>query len=69
MGLAVMRVILLFLFDYKDVYYPCALVDWFIRVRLDPVAHMWVVKPDTTHGRQLGLLCNGSLTVGLTWTT
>jgi hypothetical protein len=52
MGLAVVRVKLLFSFVYEDVYYPCALVDWFKRVRWDPVTRMWVVKPDTTRGRR-----------------
>ena len=52
MGLAVVRVNLLFSFNFKEVYYPCALVDWFKRERWDPVTRMWVVKPDTTHGRR-----------------
>lgn len=52
MGLAVVRVKLLFSFVYEDVYYPFALVDWFKRVRWDPVTRMWVVKPDSTRGRR-----------------
>ena len=51
MGLAIVRVNLLFSFVHEEVYYPCALVDWFKKERWDPVTRMWVVKPDTTRGR------------------
>jgi len=49
-GMAVVRVILLFSFEYEGIYYPCALVEWFKRVRQDPVTVMWVVCPDSTRG-------------------
>ena len=48
--MAVVRIILLFLFNYEGIYYPCALVEWFRRVKLDPVTGMWVVCPDMTEG-------------------
>jgi len=51
-GMNVVRVRLFFSFEYKDVYYPCALVEWFSRVRCDPVSGMWVVRPDITRGRR-----------------
>ena len=52
MGLAVVRVKLLFSLVYEDVYYPCALVDWFKTVGFDPVSRLWVVRLDTTCGRR-----------------
>ena len=50
-GMNVVRVCLFFSFEYKDVYYPCALVDWFTKVGCDPVSGLWVVCPDITRGR------------------
>jgi hypothetical protein len=52
MGMAIVRVMLFFSLDYDDVYYPCALVEWFKKVGNDPVTGMWVVQPDTTRGSQ-----------------
>ena len=39
-GMAVVRIILFFLFNYEGIYYPCTLVEWFRRVKLDPVTGM-----------------------------
>jgi len=49
-GMAVVRVRLLFSFELDGVYYPCALVEWFDRVRRDDATGMWVVRPDLSHG-------------------
>jgi hypothetical protein len=51
-GMAVVRVKLFFSFEYGGTYYPCALVEWFKRVRRDALTGMWVVRPDTTRGRR-----------------
>jgi len=51
-GMAIVRVILFFSFEYEGVYYPCALVEWFRKVQRDPVTGMWVVHPDITRGRR-----------------
>jgi hypothetical protein len=51
-GMNVVRVILFFSFEYEGIYYPCALVEWFERVHLDPVTGLWVVRPDIIHRRQ-----------------
>ena len=48
--MAVVRIILFFLFNYEGIYYPCTLVEWFRRVKLDPVTGMWVVRPDMMGG-------------------
>jgi hypothetical protein len=48
LGMAVVRVQLLFSFVYEDMYYPCALVEWFTRVGRDDLTGLWVVRPDTT---------------------
>ena len=48
----VVRVHLFFFsFEYKDIYYPCALVDWFKRVRYNPISRLRVVHLDIMHGR------------------
>ena len=49
-GMAVARAILFFSFEYEGVHYPCALVEWFERVRRDPVTELWVVRPAITCG-------------------
>lgn len=51
-GMAIVRVMLFFSMDYNNVYYPCALVEWFKKVAHDPVTGMWVVRPDTVRGRR-----------------
>jgi hypothetical protein len=51
-GMAVVRVMLFFSFEYDGVYYPCALVEWFDRVRHDPVTGLWIVRPDIARGRR-----------------
>jgi hypothetical protein len=51
-GMAVVRVILFFSFEYEGAYYPCALVEWFEKVRHDPVTGLWIVRPEITHGRR-----------------
>jgi hypothetical protein len=45
-GMGVVRVLLFFSFEHDHTHYPCALVDWFKKVGLDPVTGMWVVRPD-----------------------
>ena len=50
-GMAIVRVILFFSFEYEGVYYPCALVEWFKKVRYDTVTGMWIVRPDLMCGR------------------
>ena len=51
-GLCVVRIKLLFLFNFEGVYYPCALVEWFWRKgnRPDPDTGLWMVEPEMTHG-------------------
>lgn len=51
-GMNVVRVRLFFSFEYKDIYYPCALMDWFKRVGCDPISGLWVVHLDIMHSRQ-----------------
>ena len=51
-GMGVVRVLLFFSFKYDHTYYPCALVDWFKKVGVDPVTGMWVVRPDIVHRRR-----------------
>src|SRR6267378_2629791 len=52
-GMGVVRVMLFFSFQYDNVHYPCALVEWFRKVGLDLVTGMWVVWPEfALHGRQ-----------------
>ena len=51
-GMAIVRVLLFFSFEYGGVNYPCALVEWFKKVQHDPITGMWVVRPDTTCGRR-----------------
>jgi len=51
-GMNIVRILLFFSFELNDVYYPCALVDWFKKVGLNPVTSMWVVHPDIVQGRQ-----------------
>lgn len=51
-GMSIVRVMLFFSFEYEGVYYPCALVEWFKKVRQDPVTGMWVVQPDITRSRR-----------------
>jgi len=50
-GMVVVRILLFFLVTYNGVEYPCALVEWFKRVGLNPITGMWVVHPDCMHGR------------------
>lgn len=49
-GMAVVRVRLFFSVEYEGVHYPCALVEWFKRIRCDPLTGMWIVRPDCTRG-------------------
>lgn len=51
-GLGVVRVLLLFSFEYDNTQYPFALVEWFKKVGLDPVTGMWVVRPDIVRGKR-----------------
>ena len=39
-GMAIVRIKLLFSFDYNEVHYPCVLVEWFDRVRRDHMTGM-----------------------------
>ncbi len=52
-GMGIVRVMLFFSFEYDNVYYPCALVEWFRNVGPDPVTGMWVVRPDVACGRRV----------------
>ena len=47
-GMNIIRVMLFFSFEYSGVSYPCTLVEWFIKIGLDPVTGLWVVHLDTT---------------------
>ena len=47
-GMNIARVMLFFSFEYSGVCYPCALVEWFTKIGLDPVTGLWVIRPDTT---------------------
>ncbi|KAH8983439.1 hypothetical protein EDB92DRAFT_1890569 [Lactarius akahatsu] len=53
LGMAVVRVQLLFSFIYEDVYYPCALVEWFTKVGCDRATGLWVVRPDIMRGKRV----------------
>ncbi|KAI9436206.1 hypothetical protein H4582DRAFT_1816790, partial [Lactarius indigo] len=48
-GFNVVRLRALFSFVWGDIYYPCALIRWFIHVgdKPDEVTGLWVVQPDT----------------------
>ncbi len=50
--MGVVRVLLFFSFEYDNMHYPFALVEWFKKVGLNPVTGMWIVHPDIVHGRQ-----------------
>jgi len=50
-GMTIVRIKLLFSFEYDGKRYPCALVEWFDRIGKDPVTGMWVVHPSLTRGR------------------
>ena len=45
-GLFVAQVLLFFSFHYRNVYYPCALVQWFTPIGSGPCAKtgMWIVE-------------------------
>jgi hypothetical protein len=47
-GLHVGHVLLFFSFSYMAVYYPCALVQWFVPIQDQPCndSGMWMVKPE-----------------------
>ncbi|KAG2031962.1 hypothetical protein BDR03DRAFT_936176 [Suillus americanus] len=47
-GLHVAQVILLFLFTFRGVQYPCALICWFLTISDQPCAKtgMWMVEPE-----------------------
>lgn len=47
-GLFVAQVLLLFSFDYRNVHYPCALVQWFTSIGDEPCTNtgMWKVEPE-----------------------
>lgn len=51
-GMLVARVRLLFSFEFLNIVYPCALVDWFEKAGADVDADtgMWVVKPEVRRG-------------------
>lgn len=51
-GMVVVRVKLFFSFHYNGVYFPCALVEWFDRVRYDDSTGMWIVCPGFTRGKR-----------------
>ncbi|PBK74578.1 hypothetical protein ARMSODRAFT_985796 [Armillaria solidipes] len=53
-GLHVARVLLFFSIRHNDVFYPCALVTWFLAVGNEPCEDtgMWVVQPDLDEGGQ-----------------
>ena len=51
-GMHIGRVLLFFSFIRNDVYYPCALIRWFVTVgpRVDDETGLWIVKPETVTG-------------------
>jgi hypothetical protein len=49
-GMNIARVQLLFSFEFDGIYFPCALVEWFDRVRHDDATGMWIVRPALSHG-------------------
>ena len=56
-GMHVARVFLLFSFDFREITYPCALVNWFIPIdeAPDQLTGMWVVSPEFTYDDELSL--------------
>ena len=48
----IVRVMLFFSFEYSRVSYPCALVEWFTKIGLDPVTGLWVVCLNIMRGEQ-----------------
>lgn len=51
-GMSIVRVLLFFSFNLDGIHYPCALVEWFKRVRCDAITGMWIVCPEPTHTRR-----------------
>ena len=51
-GISIVRVMLFFSFEYDGVFYPCALVEWFTKIALEPVMGLWVIRPDITRGKR-----------------
>ncbi|KAJ8091523.1 hypothetical protein PM082_024443 [Marasmius tenuissimus] len=53
-GMVVARVQLFFSFEFRDVYYPCALVNWFMHAGDEPDEEtgLWVVVPEEERGRR-----------------
>jgi hypothetical protein len=49
-GLAVVWVQLFFSFIFKDIFYPLALIKWFMKKGHNPVTGFWLVHPDTMCG-------------------
>ncbi|KAJ7708409.1 hypothetical protein B0H16DRAFT_1345075 [Mycena metata] len=52
-GMSVVRVRLLFSFQFDGVDYPCALVEWYNKIGRGPDQDtgMWMVRPDLRHTR------------------
>jgi hypothetical protein len=44
-GMNIVRVWLLFSFEFNGIYFPYALVEWFDRVQHDDATGMWIVHP------------------------
>ena len=58
-GMNVVRIQLFLSFHHLDVYYPCALVEWFSTIGRSPdlITGMWRVKPDIRrHGRLMSVI-------------
>lgn len=51
-GLFVAQVLSLFSFTYRNVFYPCALVQWFVPIGDEPCSNtgMWMVAPEYDDG-------------------
>ena len=51
----VAHVLLFFSFTFKDQLYPCALVQWFIKIGEEPddITGMWIVEKEMKDGEHL----------------
>ncbi|ETW78548.1 hypothetical protein HETIRDRAFT_323557, partial [Heterobasidion irregulare TC 32-1] len=65
-GMAIGIVYLLFPFIFQDVFYPCALIQWFVPIynRLDKMTGIWVVCPkfDANSAKSMAMIYSNCVT-------
>jgi hypothetical protein len=54
-GMDVARVLLFFSFEFRDLRYPCALVQWYVKISEEPddLTGMWIVEKEMKDGEPL----------------